>query len=249
MRSKEAPPTGGIERLQEALGDRWALERELGHGLTSTVYLARDLEAPPTRRRQGPPPRAGRLPRQRALPPRDRDRRQSEPPPHPAALQLGRGERAALLRHALRGGRVPRGPDGAGRAPPGGRSAADRPGRGGRALLRAPARCGPPGHQAGQHSCSRPAEAVVADFGIAKAISDAGHEKHHPDRHRHRLARLHEPGAGDRRAGAGRPVRHLLAGLRGLRDADRRAACHGEHTDGGPQPPAHGRRPSARQAT
>ena len=32
-----------LERLRAALADRYALERELGHGGMATVYLARDL--------------------------------------------------------------------------------------------------------------------------------------------------------------------------------------------------------------
>jgi eukaryotic-like serine/threonine-protein kinase len=33
-----------LPRLQAALGGRYALERELGHGGMTTVYLARDLK-------------------------------------------------------------------------------------------------------------------------------------------------------------------------------------------------------------
>ena len=48
------------KRLQQALAGRYAVQRELGHGVTSTVYLARDLKHSPTRRHQGPPPGARR---------------------------------------------------------------------------------------------------------------------------------------------------------------------------------------------
>ena len=45
-------------------------------------------------------------------------------------------------------------------------------------------------------------------------------------------AGLHEPRAGGRRRAARRPQRHLLAGLRALRDARRRAAVHRAHPAG-----------------
>ena len=35
--------TAPLEALRSALADRYALERELGHGGMATVYLARDL--------------------------------------------------------------------------------------------------------------------------------------------------------------------------------------------------------------
>ena len=53
-----------------------------------------------------------------------------------------------------------------------------------------------------------------------------GDDSAHPDRARRRHAGLHEPRAGGRRAGARRPHRRLLARLRALRDAGRRAAVH-----------------------
>ena len=73
--------------------------------------------------------------------------------------------------------------------------------------------------------------ALVADFGIARALAaDDGSRATEPqldrDRDDARHPGLHEPGAGQRRARARRPQRHLLAGLRALRDAGRRAALH-----------------------
>ena len=56
-------------------------------------------------RAQGPPARAGRRDRGRALPGRDQAHGQPPAPAHPAAVRLGRGRRLPVLRHALRRGR------------------------------------------------------------------------------------------------------------------------------------------------
>ena len=66
--------------------------------------------------------------------------------------------------------------------------------------------------------------ALVADFGIALAASKARRHPDHRDRDVGGDAALHEPRAGDGRAGDHRPERHLRPGRDHLRDADRRAA-------------------------
>ena len=102
-------------------------------------------------------------------------------------------------------------------------------------------------------------QALVADFGIALAASKAGGSADDRDRHVARHADLHEPRAGDGRAGDHRAIRRLRARLRDLRDAGRRAAVHradgagdrGQGDDGGAGRP-HGpapERPAARSRT
>ena len=71
--------------------------------------------------------------------------------------------------------------------------------------------------------------ALVADFGIALAVSQAGGTPDDRDRPLARHPGLHEPGAGHRRTGARRPGRCLQPGLPALRDAGRRAAAHRTH--------------------
>jgi TolB-like protein len=44
LRSEAAPVTAPIDRLRSALGDRYALDRQAGEGGMATVYLARDLK-------------------------------------------------------------------------------------------------------------------------------------------------------------------------------------------------------------
>ena len=176
MRRTEAPPAGGIERLQEALGDRWTLQRELGHGLTSTVYLARD----PKHHR----PVAIKVlrPELAASLGRDRFHREIEIAAslsHPHILPLySSGDANGQLYYVMPYVE--------------GESLEDRMAREGPLPLgealriaREVAAALAYAHQHGVvHRDIKPAnimlsagEAVVADFGIAKAISDAGHEK------------------------------------------------------------------------
>ena len=74
---------------------------------------------------------------------------------------------------------------------------------------------------------------MVADFGIALAVSAAAGGRMTETGLSARHAALHEPGAGDRRQGDLGPVGRLLAGVGALRDAH-----------AGPPPPP-GRRPSS----
>ena len=62
-------------------------------------------------------------------------------------------------------------------------------------------------------------EAVVADFGVARAITRRRRGPAHRDRARPRHARVHEPGAGRRQPRAGRAERPVRARLRAVRDA------------------------------
>jgi len=49
----DAPPSEEVERLQRAPVERYTLERQLGLGGTSTVYLARDLFWPGSKPKGG----------------------------------------------------------------------------------------------------------------------------------------------------------------------------------------------------
>jgi serine/threonine-protein kinase len=69
-------------------------------------------------------------------------------------------------------------------------------------------------------------EALVADFGIARAITEAAAPSSRARASR-RHADVHEPRAGDGRSGDRRPERHLQLGLRAVRDAGRTAAVLG----------------------
>ena len=80
-------------------------------------------------------------------------------------------------------------------------------------------------------------QAVVADFGIARALSAAGaDERITATRDGGRHAAVHEPGAGVGRDG-GRPQRPVQPGLHPVRDADRRAAVQRTVAPGGHGPP------------
>ena len=165
------------QRLAAALADRYRIERELGRGGMATVYLAEDLKHHRQVAIKVLRPELAACARPRALPARDRDRRRAAPPPHPAALRLRRGRRLPLLRHAARRGRV-----------------AARPARRGRSSFRSTTRCRIArevadalsyAHGRGViHRDIKPenillesGHAVVADFGIARAVSAAGGDR------------------------------------------------------------------------
>ena len=76
-------------------------------------------------------------------------------------------------------------------------------------------------------------QALVADFGIALAASKASGSPDDRDRHVARHTALHEPRAGDGRAGDHGPLGRVRPGRGALRDAHRRAALHRQHRAGG----------------
>ena len=163
---------------------------------------------------------------------RDQGHRQPPAPQHPPALRLGRGRHVPLLRDAVRGGRVAAGQDGP-------REAAAVEEAVEIARKGVAARCSTPTSRAIVHRDIKPenillqrGQPLVADFGIALAVSARGRAAADGDRPLARHTALHEPRAGDGRPGARRPERHLLAGGHGLRDARRRAAPPRQHGPG-----------------
>ena len=215
-----------------------ARPRRHGHGLSRARPQAR-----PAGRAQGAPPRAGRT---RSAPSASCARSElAARLQHPHILPVhdsGRGRRrgsgtpcrtsrASRLRDRLRAGAA---------APARGR-AADRARGGRRARLRPPARRRPPRHQAGEHPAHRGGHALVADFGIARALERGGDDAADRDRARAGHARLHEPRAGERRARARR------AGATSTAWAACCTRCWpgeppftGPHRAGGDRPPAAG---------
>ena len=105
-------------------------------------------------------------------------------------------------------------------------------------------------------SCSRASIVSIADFGVARALDAAGGERLTETGIAFGTPAVHESGAGERRPAARWPERHLLPGLRPLRDARRRAAVHRSHgagdhgqaAAGAGAAPAHPARHRARRA-
>ena len=76
-------------------------------------------------------------------------------------------------------------------------------------------------------------EAMVMDFGIAKAVSAAGSGHDHADGNDGWNAGLREPGTGRRRNESRRAKRPVQSRMRALRDADRRAPLQRSTPPGG----------------
>ncbi len=79
-----------LARLKAALADRYAIDRELGHGGTATVYLAQDLKH-------------GRSVAVKVLRP-ELAAALGHPSPHPPLARLRRGSWVPLLCDAIRTG-------------------------------------------------------------------------------------------------------------------------------------------------
>ena len=170
---------------------------------------------------------------------------------HPHILPLhdsGAGRRLPLLRHALRRGRV---------APPeAGRAKGSCPIADAVRILRDLADALAYAHQQGVvHRDIKPENvmlserhALVTDFGVAKAVSDAtGSPVAHDRRRGAGHAGLHGAGAGRRRSAHRSPRRHLRVRRGGVRAAHRPAAVHGRHAAGRARGARHHRRGSGDQ--
>ena len=165
-----------LETLQAALADRYGIERELGRGGMATVYLAQDLKHDREVAIKVLHPELAATIGARPVRPRDPDRRQAPAPQHPRAVRLGRGRRPAVLRHAVRLRRV---------APRSARPRAQLPLEDAiqyRPRSRRRARLRP--QQGIVHRDIKPenillsgGHALVADFGIARAATEAGSQK------------------------------------------------------------------------
>ena len=204
-----------LTRLASVLSDRYAIERELGagghgHGVPGATMCAHErqvalkvLRAELAQAIWGPSVSCARSRSPRSL-------------QHPHILPLfdsGEADGLAVLRHALRRGRV-----------------AARPRLDARAAA-ASGRRGAPRARGGQTrshyahataawciatssrrtSCSQGGHALVADFGIALAVQPAGGKRMTQTGLVARHAAVHEPGAGDGRAGRRRAHRRLCA--------------------------------------
>ena len=159
--------------LREALADRYTIERELGRGGMATVYLARDLRHDrPVALKVLHPELAAALGAERF----QREIRLAARLQHPHILTVyDSGEAAGRSSSgspcpSSRARVAPR-PAQPREAAPARRRAPDHPRSGRRARLRPPPRRHPPRHQAGEHPAHADGHALVADFGIARALA------------------------------------------------------------------------------
>ena len=224
--SDPAHPTSDLRAtLQRTLAGTYTIERELGGGGMSRVYLAEEIGPGSEGRDQDPA--VGARPRgvERALPPRDPARGAAHPSAHrppsrPRARATGcPGTRCRTSKGRPSGDDWPRAADDR-------RSGEPAPRRGPRADLRARARRRAPRHQAGKRAPHR--RHGHGDRLRHRQGAHRGHRRR-PERTHHvgrgdGDAGLHGAGAGSRRPRDRPPRRHLRLRLPGLRGAHRRAA-------------------------
>ena len=198
-----------------------------GHGLPGP-----GSPAPPPGRAQGASPELAAEPRVRAVPPRNPDRRPAAASAHRAALRLGPGRRAALLRDALHRGRIAAAAASTA-TPQLTLEDAVRIARGVASALDYAHR------QKIVHRDIKPenvmlheGEPMVTDFGIAKAVTAAVAGSLTQTGMAVGTPSYMSPGAGLRRDRARRPQRHLFARRHALRDARRDRAVHRPHRAG-----------------
>ena len=160
--------------LLAAVADRYRIEEEIGRGGMGAVYLAEDLKHARKVAHQGAAPRQWSALRAPALPARNPHRRPPVASPDPSGARLGRVGRAPLFRDALRRMRDPARPA----APRRDSLPIDAALR----ITRAVAAALDYAHRHNViHRDIKPenillqeGEPVVADFGVATAISAAG---------------------------------------------------------------------------
>src|SRR2546422_949858 len=117
------PPSHSVAdlqaRLQSALGDAYHVEKELGGGGMSRVFLATEASLHRQVVIKLLPPEIGQRSERGALQAGDRARRPLAAYQHPPRPHRRRAGRPSLLRHAVRHGRVLTAPHDAGRQAPG----------------------------------------------------------------------------------------------------------------------------------
>jgi hypothetical protein len=242
-RQNRLPRDPTPESLQQVLGDRYIVEREVGAGGWRSCSWPR-TGGTSAGGDQGPRPRHRRG-RGRALSARGADHRPAPAHPHRAAARrVRRGARAAVRGDAVRrGGVAPPAAHGPGPAADGGKRL-DRV-RGGRcAGLRAPPGGDPPRHQAGEHPHLQRARRGGRLRRGARHRARGWRHAHGcriPDRDRG----VHEPGTGHRRFPGGRTERRLQSRVRALRNAGGTHGVHRAQPQERPHPAAHHRSAAA----
>ena len=215
-----------VERLQAALGDAYRIERELGGGGMSRVFLARETRSNAGRRQGAPAGARGRR-EHRALPARDPARGAAAASAHRAGARGRRqtGTACTIRCRSSRASRCARGSRASGELPCAKRCASCATwSTRSRTRTRAASSTATSSRTT---SCSRARHAVVTDFGVAKALECAASAI--VRRSRSLGVALGTPAymapeqaAADPHGGSSRG--HLRVGVDGVRDACGRAA-------------------------